>query len=255
MLQQTQASRVVPAFRRFLRLFPSVKGLAAAPRGDVIRAWSGLGYNRRAVALHDAARTVRRQHRGRIPADPETLERLPGVGSYTAAAVASLGHGWPVAAVDTNVRRVVARAVLGIDAPLARPSEVWQAAQAWLDRSDPGGWNQALMDLGRDVCRPLPRCAECPLSPMCRFRRGGGPRPSSGRRQSPFEGSFRQVRGAVIRALRDRRSLSLRALIQETGHSGDRVTGVVRTLAADRLVRAGPSALAGSPGGRVRLPV
>jgi A/G-specific adenine glycosylase len=103
MLQQTQAGRVVPAFRSFLRRFPTVRTLAAAPRRDVVREWGGLGYNRRAVRLSEAARAIVRDHGGRIPRDPSALRELPGVGPYTAAAVASLGFGEPVAVVDTNV--------------------------------------------------------------------------------------------------------------------------------------------------------
>lgn len=102
MLQQTQAARVVPVFVRFLGAFPSVASLAAAGRGDVVRAWAGLGYNRRAVALSEAARAIVRDHDGRVPADPQVLRTLPGVGPYTAAAVAALAFGAPVAAVDTN---------------------------------------------------------------------------------------------------------------------------------------------------------
>lgn len=113
MLQQTQASRVEPIFDAFVARFPDVGALGAASRADVLRAWAGLGYNRRAVALHETARIVVREHGGRVPRDAEALTRLPGVGPYTAAAVASIGHGDPVAALDGNVRRVVARAIRG----------------------------------------------------------------------------------------------------------------------------------------------
>ena len=158
MLQQTQASRVAPAFGSFLRRFPTVRALAAATRGDVVREWGGLGYNRRAVRLSEAARVVVRHHGGRIPRDPVALRELPGVGPYTAAAVASLGFGEPVAVVDTNVRRVVSRVYLGLDGHQVSSKEAWGLAEGWLDRDDPVTWNQALMDLGREVCRPEPRC-------------------------------------------------------------------------------------------------
>ena len=204
MLQQTQAARVAPAFERFIAEFPSVRALADSSPADVLRAWGGLGYNRRALNLHRAARAIVRDHDGVVPSDPAVLTTLPGIGPYTAAAVASLGFGAPVAAVDVNVRRVVARALLDGDADLAT---VGAAANAWLDPDDPAAWNQALMDLGREVCRPVPRCAECPISRSCRFRkRAGNGGPAVGhtvRRQGRFEGSMRQVRGAVIRVLRD----------------------------------------------------
>jgi A/G-specific adenine glycosylase len=253
MLQQTQASRVVPAYERFIARFPSVTALARAPRSEVVRAWAGLGYNRRAVNISESARKVVRDHRGRIPAARQDLVRLPGVGPYTAAAVASMAFGEPVAAVDTNVRRVVARAVLGLDGVDAPASEVRRAAESWLDPRDPGGFNQALMDLGREVCRPLPRCEVCPLAGGCRYRRARLVPAPARRPQPAFAGSSRQVRGRVVGALRARPSASLAGLAREAGVSLSRVAEVVRALTADGIVRAGPAARAGSPRGRVAL--
>lgn len=121
MLHQTQASRVEPVFAAFVRRWPSARALAAASRAEVVKAWSGLGYNRRAVALHEAARVIVAEHGGRVPRSLGALRRLPGVGPYTAAAVASIAFGEPVPLVDTNVRRVLARAELGVDARTLRP--------------------------------------------------------------------------------------------------------------------------------------
>ena len=264
MLQQTQAGRVVTAFERFVARFPSITALARAPRSEVVRAWAGLGYNRRAVALSEAARAVVARHGGRIPRNREDLRRLPGVGPYTAAAVASLAFGEPVPAVDTNVRRVVARAILGVDGSEASLAEVAGAAERWIDRRDPGGFNQALMDLGREVCRPVPRCEACPLRGPCEFRRarGGATRASPGivraralsrRGQPTFQGSSRQVRGRVVEVLRGRRSATLAGLAREAGVPRSRVPPAVRALATDGIVRAGPAARAGRPGGRVAL--
>jgi A/G-specific adenine glycosylase len=236
MLQQTQASRVVPAFRSFLRRFPTVRALAAASRRDVVREWGSLGYNRRAVRLSEAARAIVRDHGGRIPRDPATLLELPGVGPYTAAAVASLGFGRPVAVVDTNVRRVVARVHLGIDAHEASAKEAWALADSWLDRADPITWNQAVMDLGREVCRPNPRCEACPLARACRFRRSRAVARPSPRKQGPFEGSSRQVRGAVVRALRSHPSLTRTRLCAEIGFARDRVDGALEGLVHDGLL-------------------
>jgi A/G-specific adenine glycosylase len=245
MLQQTQAPRVVAPFRAFLRRFPSMRALSEASRRDVLVAWDGLGYNRRAVALFEAARIVEREHEGRMPRDMAALQRLPGVGPYTAAAVASIAFGAPIAAIDTNVRRIVARVFVG-DAPGAiAPSRVRELSETWLERDDPGGWNQALMDLGREVCRPRPRCEICPIARACRFASTGATPERSGRRQAAFEGSFRQVRGAVVRVLRARRSSTLAELAETTGHEIERVTEAVERLAADGIVK-------GSRG-RVRL--
>jgi len=255
MLQQTQASRVAPAFERFVAEFPSVRALADASPADVLRAWGGLGYNRRPLNLHRAARAMVRDHNGVVPADPAILTTLPGVGSYTAAAVASLGFGVPIAAIDVNVRRVVSRVLLDDDADAVT---VRAAANAWLDPDDPAAWNQALMDLGREVCRPVPRCAVCPIARSCRFRKraaNGGPTVGHPvRRQGRFEGSTRQVRGAVIRVLRDSSPATVESIAQQSSHSTERVAQAVSALHAEGMIKAGPAALRGSPRGSVRLP-
>lgn len=245
MLQQTQASRVVPAYRDFLSRFPTVRALAAASRPDVVRAWDGLGYNRRAVWLSEAARAIVREHGGRVPSDPETLRMLPGVGPYTTAAVSSMAFGEPVAVVDTNVQRVVARVHLGGDGGQARRQRVRELAQAWLDHDDPVTWNQAVMDLGREVCRPRPRCDVCPLAGMCAFRTSGAEGTRGPRGKDAFEGSSRQVRGAIVRTLRSHEALSAKRLTAETGFDAGRVEAAVDGLAADGLVE--------RSAGRVRL--
>jgi A/G-specific adenine glycosylase len=252
MLQQTQASRVGPAFERFVRAFPDAASLAAASPADVLRAWGSLGYNRRAVALHAAAREIVSRHGGRVPVEVDVLRTLPGVGPYTAAAVASIAGGAVVPAVDTNVARVVRRVRLGTDAATRR--EVDAAARSWIDRADPAAWNQALMDVGREHCRPQPRCVACPLARGCRFRRAGALPIASSRKQPPFPGSFRQVRGAVVRALRASPSATLAALARDLGEPVPRVAEAVAALSAEGVIRAGSAALAGRPGGRVRLP-
>jgi A/G-specific adenine glycosylase len=257
MLQQTQVSRVAPAFTAFVQRFPTVEALAGAGRAEVLRSWAGLGYNRRAVALHAAARMIVRDHAGRVPADVHDLLSLPGVGPYTAAAVASIGHGVRAAAVDTNVRRVVARARLGAEPGEVSAAGIHEAAEAWLDRGDPGGWNQALMDLGRDVCRPVPRCAACPLAGRCRSQSrvaAAAPSRSRGRRrQSPFAGSSREARGAVVRAVVARRSITFGDVLRRTGYPAERVRDAVARLCAEGLIQAGPAARAGRAGGRIQL--
>ena len=259
MLQQTQATRVSLAFRSFIERFPSVGALAAASPREVLRAWSGLGYNRRAVSLLEAARRIVAEHGGRVPSDPAVLARLPGIGPYTAAAISSIAFRVPLPAIDTNVRRVVARAVLGAEAPATRPREIDRAAATWMESSEPGLWNQAVMDLGREVCRPVPRCQSCPIVSACAFRRGGlsadpPAAPKTGRLAEPrFEGSLRQLRGAIVRLLTERSSASLRSLCSATGKPLTSVAEAVAGLAADGLVQAGPAALAGRPRGHVRV--
>jgi A/G-specific adenine glycosylase len=171
MSQQTQVERVVPRWHRWLERWPTVEALAAAPAGSVIREWQGLGYNRRALSLHRAAQEVVRQ------GWPEDLTELPGVGRYTADAVACFAFGRQVLPVDVNVRRVSERTGASFSPAAA----------------------QALMDLGKTVCLArIPRCDACPLAASCPSR---GRRFEPARRQGPFEGSFRQRRAAALRAV------------------------------------------------------
>ena len=252
MLQQTQAPRVAVAFGPFLERFPSIAALAAASRSDVVRAWGALGYNRRAARLHEAARVTVREHGGRLPSDPARLRTLPGVGPYTASAVASIAFDVPVAAVDTNVRRVAARFLFGTNPEQIGGTQLLEAIDSWLDRHEPGAWNQAVMDLGRLVCRPKPKCDVCPLAVGCRFRGSTRPRTRSNA-QPPFAGSSRELRGAIVRRLRSSPSVTLAAIAAQTGRPLDDVAAAVRALDRDGLVRAGPAALAGRPSGRLRL--
>jgi len=245
MLQQTQAPRVVPIFDAFVARFPDVATLAAASRADVVRAWAGLGYHRRAVALHRAAGEIVERHGAEVPRTSAGLRSLPGVGPYTASAVASIAHGVPVAAVDTNVRRIAARYFQGREPDEVPGHHVVEAADAWVPVGRPGDWNQALMDLGRVVCRPRPRCDDCPFR-ACRFRADGRVGRSSARRQPAFEGSLRQVRGRVLAALRASPSVTDAALAAELGLPLQRVAEAVEGLLRDGLaVR--------TRGGRVRL--
>ncbi len=234
MLQQTQASRVAPSFERFLSSFPTVRALAAAPRADVIRSWNGLGYNRRAVALSISARRLVDEHDAAVPSDVDVLRSLPGIGPYTSAAVASIAFGVPVAAVDTNARRVARRVLDGRDDTDAVHAN--GLAEAWLDRGRPGDWNQAVMDLGRESCRARPDCGPCALRSVCSFAETGAPAASPGRRQSPFAGSARQVRGAVVRVLRSTDELSFEQLASASGHPTERVADALDALAADGIV-------------------
>lgn len=237
MLQQTQAARVEPAFREFVRRFPTVASLARASRADVLRAWAGLGYNRRAVYLHAAAQAVMRDHLGRVPTDVDALRSLPGVGPYTAAAVASIAGGVPVAAIDVNVRRIVGRVGFA-DGSAARGS-VDAAAADWVDHDDPGGWNQALMDLGREHCRAVPRCDGCPLVGACRWRRShpsGEPADRGPSRHERFAGSMREVRGRVVDILRTHRSAGVVWLSRATGFDVRRVEEALDGLVHDGVV-------------------
>ena len=171
MLQQTGVARVSPAYEAFLERFPTVQALANASAGDVIRAWSGLGYNRRAINLQRAARAIVENHGGTVPSDPATLQKLPGVGPYTAAAIACFAFQRPVAVMDTNIRRVLGRVILGrkdIDAATG-----WRLAESIVPESgaEASSWHQALMDLGATVCfARRPTCGACPVNNLCAGR-------------------------------------------------------------------------------------
>lgn len=176
MLQQTQTRTVEPYYARFLELFPTVESLAAAPLERVLKTWQGLGYYSRARNLHAAARLVVRRLGGALPASAAAWQELPGVGRYTAAAIASITRGEPAAALDGNMRRVLAR-LFAVDAPVDQPAtqnKLWQLAEMLLDRRFPGDFNQAMMDLGARVCKArAPICGECPLVAECAAFRAG----------------------------------------------------------------------------------
>jgi A/G-specific adenine glycosylase len=163
MLQQTRVAAVIPYYEKFLEAFPDAAALASAPEERVLAMWSGLGYYSRARNLQKAARDID----GQFPADYESIRNLPGVGDYTAAAISSIAFGLPHAAVDGNVRRVIAR-LTGTEA------DIQSQADGLLDRSDPGRWNQAVMELGATICLPRdPLCDHCPLGRSCSARREG----------------------------------------------------------------------------------
>jgi A/G-specific adenine glycosylase len=176
MLQQTRVETVIPYFRRWMESFPTVGALAAAEREQVLAHWEGLGYYRRAHALHQAAQVVIREHEGRLPDDPAELERLPGIGRYTAAAIAAIAFDVDAIALDGNLRRVLSRLIdLELD-PRSAPGEVklLEAGNSFLPEGDSAAFNQAMMDLGSLICRPVdPSCAECPVAGFCTARRRG----------------------------------------------------------------------------------
>lgn len=174
MLQQTRAQAAIPYYERFLARFPGIAELARAEEPQVLEAWSGLGYYSRARNLLRAARLMAAD--GGFPSDYESIRRLPGIGDYTAAAIASIAFGLPHAAVDGNVLRVVARVSndAGEIGSAATRARFRQRAEGWLDRLDPGTFNQAMMELGATVCLPRqPRCPACPVALFCAAREAG----------------------------------------------------------------------------------
>ena len=235
MLQQTQVSRVLPAYRRFLTRFPTLRALSRAPLGEVLREWSGLGYNRRARDLHRIARG-----HSSLPRTVDGLDALPGVGAYTASAVACFALGVTTAFADTNIRRVLGRALLG---RTATDAEAIALDARFGSRRRNARWHHALMDIGATICTAKrPRCDICPLRAACEY---DGTEETPRRRQSPFGRSDRRVRGAIVRQLAmSRDGVTSHAL--RRGINDARVPRLVKVL-----VREG---LAEVSSGVVRLP-
>jgi A/G-specific adenine glycosylase len=258
MAQQTQIGRVEPAWRAFLARFPSLSSLAAAAAGDVLRAWAGLGYNRRALNLQRAARVVGERHGGQLPSEPAELETLPGIGPYTARAVAAISFGRAVGAVDTNVRRVLGRLAVGHGHPAdgghaLGNGELQVLADRLVDPDRPADWTHALMDLGATICRPRPACHDCPLQAWCAYAAvPSEERASSARRAPPAAGprfvtTSRWLRGRLLAALRDRPPGEWSVLGAMGTHGPESVEAALEQLAAEGLVERDAS-------GRSRLP-
>lgn len=214
MLQQTQVDRVIPKYQQFLAAFPTLERLAAAPLAEVIRVWAGLGYNRRAVRLHAIARQAMEQYGGQLPATPEALQELDGLGAYTANAVACFAREAQVGVVDTNVRRVLGRVFtdeIGL-APPAGPL-LQRFAESALPQGQAYTWNQALMDLGATVCTARnPNHTVCPLALHCTGRtllpageaaRRAAERPATYKAVLPFEQTTRYFRGRIVDRCRE----------------------------------------------------
>ncbi|HEV8516812.1 MAG TPA: hypothetical protein VGQ47_04125 [Candidatus Limnocylindrales bacterium] len=264
MAQQTQVGRVDPAWRAFLARFPTPARLAAASPGDVLRAWAGLGYNRRAVHLWRAAREIVEQHGGSVPTDREALEALPGVGPYTSRAVSAVCFGIAVAPLDTNIRRLVGRLLAGYGRPgdpgtPIPPFELQRVADSLVDRAAPAEWVHAAMDLGAAVCRARPSCPGCPLRRSCVYPRllaengavagrvagGTAARTRSAR---PFAATRRWLRGRIVERLRDAPDGAWLVLEGPIGGHEERAVGeAVEGLARDGLLERDRR-------GRVRLP-
>jgi A/G-specific adenine glycosylase len=207
MLQQTPVARVLPAYEQWLARWPTPVALAASAPGDAVRAWDRLGYPRRALRLHAAAATIVARHDGQVPADYAQLRALPGVGDYTAAAVAAFAFRQRQVVLDTNVRRVLARVVAGVAEPSSAPTvaERRVADDLLPDAGERAAtFNVALMELGALICRArAPQCRQCPVADRCAWRQAGySPSALPPRRGQAYEGTDRQARGAVLAILR-----------------------------------------------------
>lgn len=252
MLQQTQASRVQEKLPLFLKKFPTLKKLSQASKADVLRAWQGLGYNNRAVRLHEFAKIVIEKYKGKIPHSVETLKELPGIGMYTAHALACFAFRQRVAVVDVNIRRVLSRMFWNMKTPNEVQAEktIWQFAEKILP-NDAYIWNQALMDIGSTICLARkPRCTVCPVKTFCRSSQL--PQSPIRNRQSNIRNSEpsylglprRLWRGKIVEALRSvngKGRLSIHQLAREIHYDLNNSTmswlqDVLRQLEKDTII-------------------
>lgn len=242
--QQTQMSRVFQIYDRWIDAFPTLQSLAEADDAEALRVWGRAGYPRRALYLRRAAERCVQRFGGRVPDDPAELRSLPGVGPFTAAIVLGFGYGIDAAAIDTNIVRVIGRAVHGALQPALelKQTEIATAAERLLPPGEASRWNPALMDFGAAVCTPRPRCGECPIAHLCRARPrfAAGERARPVRAQPKFQGSKRQIRGEIMRTLRDADAVDAELLAASAARalsvSPEAARGALQSLLADGLV-------------------
>jgi A/G-specific adenine glycosylase len=241
MLQQTPVVRVLPVFDAWLERWPAPADLAAEPVGEAVRAWGRLGYPRRAQRLHAAATAIVEEHGGEVPADHTALRALPGVGDYTAAAVATFAYGQRHVVLDTNVRRVLARTLQGVELPGASVTRAERdLAEQVLPAHEPTAatWSVAVMELGALVCTAArPRCDSCPVADLCAWRTAGHP-PYDGppRRGQTYAGTDRQCRGRLLAVLRDAHEPVHVSRLEAAWSPAEQRDRCLRSLLADGLV-------------------
>jgi A/G-specific adenine glycosylase len=244
MLQQTPVARVIPRLEAWLARWPTPSALAAVPPGEAVRAWDRLGYPRRALNLHAASVAITERHGGVVPADVDALLALPGVGPYTARAVAAFAYGIRVPVVDVNVRRVLARAVRGVGEPgPARTREEHALMESLLpgDADRARLANAGVMELGQTVCTARsPACDRCPIADACAWRAAGYPAYTgpAAPRQKPYAGSDREVRGRILRELRGEELPVPAARIAELWPDAEQLARALAGLLADGLAEA-----------------
>ena len=241
MLQQTPVVRVLPAWQAWMERWPTPAHLAEEPSGEAVRMWNRLGYPRRALRLHACAVAITEEHGGEVPDDHATLLSLPGIGAYTAAAVASFAFGQRHAILDTNVRRVLARTETGIEYPPKTQTKAETALAESLLPSEPSvaaRWGVAVMELGALVCTARsPRCVDCPIAGQCAWRIAGKP-PHDGppRRGQTYAGTDRQVRGKLLAVLRDSREPVVKSALDAVWDDHIQRERALDALVSDGLV-------------------
>ncbi|MDO8558614.1 MAG: A/G-specific adenine glycosylase [bacterium] len=243
MLQQTQVGRVVPKYHTFIKQFPTLKKLARASGASVLRAWQGMGFNRRALFLKKCAEACVKEHYGKIPDTYESLHKLSGIGDYTARAVLSFAFKKHVALQDTNIRRIFSRVYFGKNPSAVAEERISSLISRDLPHHDTALYHGALMDFGSIVCRPKPLCSVCPMQKFCKAAPkvlAQGWQVLEGRvvrhPQSKFEGSDRKIRGRIVDLLREKERTDINMLISGIQEPKTRVKKILRTLLRDGLI-------------------
>lgn len=240
MLQQTPVARVLPIYERWVEMFPVPSALATQPVGVAVREWGRLGYPRRAQRLHAASVVLDAEYDDEVPADFELLKSLPGVGDYTAAAVMAFAFAKRSVVVDTNVRRVLARAVDGQQWPAPNLSRAEMAvAESLVPTSDAAAatWSAGVMELGAVVCTVTsPQCDSCPIADLCAWRGSGYPQSPRPHRTQAWHGTDRQCRGAIVQMLRESHQPVANAQLRTVWHDDEQFKKCLLALRAEGLV-------------------
>jgi A/G-specific adenine glycosylase len=216
MLQQTPVARVLPIYIEWMKRWPTPAALAAATPAQVITAWGRLGYPRRALRLHECAKVISKQHKGRIPDTESELRELPGIGDYTSAAIIAFAFEGRSLVLDINIRRVFARVIDGVEVPTAAPTKSErQEREKLIPSKNPHVWAAATMELGALICTAKnPQCGQCPLADQCIWRSLDYPLSDQPKRTQSWHGTDRQCRGVIVQALRENPALSKKEIMQ-----------------------------------------
>ena len=238
MLQQTPVNRVLPKWHEWMERWPDPAALAEAKKSDVISAWGRLGYPRRALRLYESAKLISSEHGNRVPREVEVLLSLPGVGDYTAAAIAAFAYGDSTLVLDVNIRRFFARMYDGVEHPTASLSRYERKIRAELIPQDGAKWAAATMEFGALVCTARsPLCNQCPVKALCAWAKAGFPREEVKSKTQAWHGTDRKCRGTVVQALRENLKLTPSAL-KKLWDDDAQVEKALKTLLADGLIEA-----------------
>ena len=238
MLQQTPVKRVLPKWHEWIDRWPTPADLAASKKSEAIHAWGRLGYPRRAIRLHESAGVIADKFENQVPRSLEDLRTLPGVGEYTAAAIASFAYGESALVMDINIRRFFARAIDGIESPTTSPSQIERRLRTELIPRDGALWAAATMELGALVCTArTPLCDQCPVMKICAWRAAGYPKSEIVKKSQAWAGTDRQCRGLIVQHLREHKSATKSALLKLWSDT-DQSERALKSLIADHLIEA-----------------